>query len=161
MLDLACGPGHVAGYLQQKGLEVRGLDLSERMVELARENFPEVDFEVGDLLRLGEHEEFEAITAFYAVVHLSDRQLERALGEMFKALVPGGRLLLTFHSELLDGRPEYRILSFLQVKEALQKSGFALEVEVQRQPIADEDRTRRGLIWATKRIQDSFAKRAP
>lgn len=150
MLDLACGPGHVAGYLQQKGLEVRGLDLSERMVELARENFPEVDFEVGNLLRLGEREEFAAMTAFYAIVHLSDRQLERALGEMFQALFPGGRLLLTFHSQLLEGWPEYRILPMDQVKIGLQAAGFVLEVEVERMPVAAEDRTRRGLIWAVR-----------
>jgi len=150
VLDLACGPGQVAGYLQQKGLEVRGLDLSERMVELARENFPEVDFEVGNLLRLDEHQEYGAITAFYAVVHLSDRQLKVAVAEMFKALQPGGRLLLTFHSELLQGDPEYRILSLEQVKGALQEAGFHLEVEIQRMPVADEDRTRRSLVWATR-----------
>lgn len=150
MLDLACGPGQVAGYLQQKGLEVRGLDLSERMVELARENFPEVDFEVGNLLRLDEHQELEAITAFYAVVHLSDRQLKVAMGEMFKALQSGGRLLLTFHSQLLQGQPDYLILPLEQVKDALQEAGFDLEVEIQRMPLAEEDRTRRALIWATR-----------
>lgn len=148
VLDVACGPGHIAGYLQQKGLEVRGLDLSERMVELAREQFPEVDFEVGDLLRLGESEQYEAITAFYAVVHLSDRQLERAFGELFTALRPGGRCLLTFHCELLQGQPEYRILPMAEMKAGLLAAGFALEVEIQRMPLADEDRTRRGLIWA-------------
>lgn len=150
VLDVACGPGHIAGYLQQKGLEVRGLDLSERMVELARENFPEVDFQVGDLLRLGEREEFAAMTAFYAVVHFSDSQLERALAEMFKALLPGGRLLLTFHSQLLEGRPPYRILPVEQVKAGLKAAGFVLEVEIERMPLADEDRTRRGLIWAVR-----------
>jgi len=150
VLDLACGPGQVAGYLQQKGLQVRGMDLSERMVELAQEQFPEVDFEVGDLLHLGEHEKFQAITAFYAIVHLSDRQIGRALEEMFKALVPGGRLLLTFHSQLLEGQPEYRILPVEQIKAGLQEIGFTLEVEVQRLPVADEDRTRRGLIWASR-----------
>ena len=150
VLDLACGPGQVAGYLQHKGLDVRGLDLSERMVELARENFPEVDFEVGDLLHLGERESFAALTAFYAVVHLSDQRIERAFQEMFTALRPDGRLLVTFHSQLLEGNPEYRILSMEKVKAALQEAGFGVEIEIERMPVADEDRTRRGLIWARK-----------
>lgn len=150
VLDLACGPGQVAGYLQQKGLEVRGLDLSERMVELAREHFPEVDFEVGDLLNLGEESEFAAITAFYAMVHLKDRQLQRALSEMFRALRPGGRLLLTFHSELLEGQPDYRILSLEKLKELCLQAGFLLEVTVERMPVADEDGTRRGIVWASR-----------
>lgn len=148
VLDVACGPGHIAGYLQQKGLDLRGVDLSERMVEVAREHFPEVDFEVGNLLHLEECAEFAAITAFYAIVHLSDRQIERALAEIYQALRPGGRLLLTFHCELLEGRPEYRILPVEQIKAALEAVGFTLEVEVVRRPLADEDRTRRALIWA-------------
>ncbi|MBN9414895.1 MAG: class I SAM-dependent methyltransferase [Candidatus Eremiobacteraeota bacterium] len=150
VLDLACGPGQVAGYLQRKGLDVRGLDLSERMVELARENFPEVDFEVGDLLHLGESESFDALTAFYAVVHLSDRHIQRAFHEMFAALRTGGRLLVTFHSELLQGNPEYRILPMEKMKAALRQAGFGVEIEIERMPVADEDRTRRGLLWVRK-----------
>ena len=151
MLDLACGPGHVAGYLRQKGLEVRGLDLSARMIELAREQFPEVEFAVGDMLRLPvSSEQCDGITAFYAIVHLSAAHLGRAIMEMYRALRAGGQLLLTFHSQLLDGQPEYRIFPLADVKAALLLAGFAIEVEVERLPVADEDRTRRALIWAFK-----------
>jgi SAM-dependent methyltransferase len=34
--DLGCGPGHVGRYLHDRGVEVRGVDLSPRMVEEAR-----------------------------------------------------------------------------------------------------------------------------
>src|SRR5439155_15857605 len=34
--DVGCGPGHVGRYLAARGVEVFGLDLSPRMVELAR-----------------------------------------------------------------------------------------------------------------------------
>jgi SAM-dependent methyltransferase len=37
LLDIACGPGHFAEFFLQRGYEVAGVDLSEHMLELARE----------------------------------------------------------------------------------------------------------------------------
>lgn len=36
VLDVGCGPGTVAGYLAEFGLDVSGVDLSPRMIEHAR-----------------------------------------------------------------------------------------------------------------------------
>jgi ubiquinone/menaquinone biosynthesis C-methylase UbiE len=38
VLDLCCGTGHLAVYFLEKGYRVVGLDLSEHMLEYAREN---------------------------------------------------------------------------------------------------------------------------
>ncbi|MBS2036296.1 class I SAM-dependent methyltransferase [bacterium] len=152
VLDLACGPGQVAGYLHHKGLKVTGLDLSERMLELAGQQFPEVEFEVGDLLRLPvAAESCAGISAFYAIVHLSSNYMRRAVSEMHRVLQPGGQLLLTFHSLLLNGQPDYRIFPLEEVRQALQDTGFAIELELQRRPVAEEDDTLKALIWAVRR----------
>jgi hypothetical protein len=45
-LDVGCGPGHVGRRLSERGLEVTGVDLSPRMIELARQLNPNVHFEV-------------------------------------------------------------------------------------------------------------------
>lgn len=37
LLDIACGPGHFAEFFLERGYEVVGVDLSEHMLELARE----------------------------------------------------------------------------------------------------------------------------
>lgn len=152
VLDLACGPGQVAGYLQKQGLKVTGLDISERMLELASQHFPEVEFEPGDLLKLPvEAESCAGISAFYAIVHLSSAYMVRALSEMHRVLWPGGQLLLTFHSQLLNGRPDYRIFPLEEVREALLEAGFSIELELQRRPLPEEDDTRKALIWAVRR----------
>ena len=57
---------------------------------------------------------------------------------------------MTFHSELLQGNPEYRILPMEKMKAALRQAGFGVEIEIERMPVADEDRTRRGLLWVRK-----------
>ena len=42
--DLGCGPGHVARYLHGFGANVTGIDLSARMIELARSLNPGIEF---------------------------------------------------------------------------------------------------------------------
>jgi trans-aconitate methyltransferase len=50
--DVGCGPGHVARYLHERGVDVFGLDLWPRMVEIARRLNPDIDFVVGDMQAL-------------------------------------------------------------------------------------------------------------
>src|SRR5688572_14404096 len=51
VVDLGCGPGNLTRRLAQRwpSAAVRGLDSSPEMVEAARRDVPEVEFEVADL----------------------------------------------------------------------------------------------------------------
>jgi trans-aconitate methyltransferase len=46
--DLGCGPGHVARYLKNRGVEVCGVDLSAAMVQCATHRNPGILFHKGD-----------------------------------------------------------------------------------------------------------------
>jgi trans-aconitate methyltransferase len=46
--DMGCGPGHVARYLHERGVQICGIDLSPAMVEQARGLTPGVEFRQGD-----------------------------------------------------------------------------------------------------------------
>ena len=50
--DLGCGPGYVAAYLCLHGVQAFGIDLSPRMIDLARRRYPAIPFQVGDLRAL-------------------------------------------------------------------------------------------------------------
>jgi SAM-dependent methyltransferase len=50
--DRGCGPGHVARYLRERGVEVVGVDLSPVMVDHARKLNPGIEFLVGDMRAL-------------------------------------------------------------------------------------------------------------
>ena len=50
--ELGCGPGHVARYLHDRGVEVSGVDLSPAMLEQARRLHPGIAFRQADLLAL-------------------------------------------------------------------------------------------------------------
>lgn len=97
VLDAGCGPGHWTGYLDQRGIAVRGLDLSPRFVEHARAAFPHITFEVGSLEAIPVvSESLDGILAWYSLIHLEPPQMPSALAEFARVLRPGGALLLGF-----------------------------------------------------------------
>ena len=49
ILDVGCGPGHVARYLAARGATVEGVDLSPQMIDEPRASHPEMTFRVGDM----------------------------------------------------------------------------------------------------------------
>ena len=52
--DMGCGPGHVARYLHERGVDVLGMDLSPGMVAEARRLNPGIAFHEGSMLALDE-----------------------------------------------------------------------------------------------------------
>ena len=96
--DLGCGPGQTAQYLKELGLDVSGLDLSDKLREQARTRHPEIPFRRGNILDLDfESGSIAGAVAFYAIVHFTKHQVETAFREVFRVLEPGGIFLLTFH----------------------------------------------------------------
>ncbi|MFF2662294.1 class I SAM-dependent DNA methyltransferase [Kitasatospora sp. NPDC058032] len=95
--ELGCGPGRITGHLAALGLEVTGLDLSPRMVELARAAHPEIPFQVGSLLDLPYADgELSGIVAWYSIIHTPAGQLPRVFAEFHRVLAPGAPLVLAF-----------------------------------------------------------------
>src|SRR5262249_29429402 len=69
--ELGCGPGHVARYLRERGVEVHGVDLSPEMLEHARRLNPTIELRQGDLRSLDvEAGAWGGIAAFYSLIHL-------------------------------------------------------------------------------------------
>jgi SAM-dependent methyltransferase len=99
LCDLGCGPGQIARFLKDHGAEeVFGADLSDAMVAEARRRNPDVTFRQEDMLGLSLPDgSLGGIAAFYAIVHFTPTQAERAFREMRRVLAPGGYGLVTFH----------------------------------------------------------------
>ena len=97
--ELGCGPGQVARYLKDRGVNMRGIDLSPEMVRVATRLNPDIPFQQGDMLSLTlEDDSLAAIVLFYSIIHIKREDVTRALQEMNRVLTPGGRLFLTFHA---------------------------------------------------------------
>ena len=111
VLDVGCGPGRHAHALGRQGIEVVGVDVSERFVALAAEGAPPgVSFRHGDARALAFDGEFDAaISLCQGALGLggpdaaltADRDV---LGGMARALRPGGRLAATAFSAYFQVR---------------------------------------------------------
>lgn len=97
VLDAGCGPGRITAHLAGGGLTVHGLDLSPRMVAVARRTHPDLRFDVGSLTALPEPDGgLAGALAWYSLIHLDPAGRSTALAELRRVLAPGGLLLVAF-----------------------------------------------------------------
>ncbi|WP_410587371.1 class I SAM-dependent methyltransferase [Amycolatopsis sp. lyj-23] len=89
VLEVAPGPGFFAVELAKRGYRVTGLDISHTMVEIARQNGPDIDFRQGDITHAPfADESFDFLVCQAAFKNF--RQPVSALNEMHRVLRPGG-----------------------------------------------------------------------
>lgn len=94
ILDLGCGTGRLSAQIAATGANVVGVDRSPEMISQAREQFPELHFEIADARHLHFERQFDAVFS-NAVLHwITEPKL--AVGGVAKALVPGGRFVAEF-----------------------------------------------------------------
>jgi len=90
LLDIACGPGYLAGAAAARGADAMGIDFAPSMVIEAKKNFPSAVFREGDAEALPfESERFDAAVCGFGIGHLPDP--DKALREVFRVLRIGGR----------------------------------------------------------------------
>ncbi|MET8866113.1 methyltransferase domain-containing protein [Nonomuraea sp. NPDC004580] len=93
VVDVGCGAGLAVAELTGRSVTAVGVDVSEEMIDAARQRRPEGDFRIGDAchLPLGDHEVagYRADKVFH---ELADPA--RALAEALRVLAPGGRIVL-------------------------------------------------------------------
>ncbi len=101
ILDLCCGAGHIAAWLGACGFDVTGLDVSEPMIELARENAPGAEFVLGDATAFSFPEPFDAVVCvFDSVNHLRSADEVRAVFKnVSRALRPGGLFVFDINTD--------------------------------------------------------------
>lgn len=94
ILDLGCGTGVLTEQLSKYAGYVLGVDGSEDMVAKAKENYPEINFEVNDALKLPYSNEWDVVFS-NAVFHwISNHDL--LLKNIYNSLKPSGKLICEF-----------------------------------------------------------------
>ena len=91
-LDLAAGTGDIAFAIASRGAKTIGLDITHRMLLLARSKSAAVTFITGDMTHLPlRPASFDLVTTGYGLRNVPD--LGTAIDEIARVLRPGGRLL--------------------------------------------------------------------
>jgi SAM-dependent methyltransferase len=105
VLDAGCGTGlPTARQLARAGHKVTGVDISEEMLRLARQDVPEAEFHHRDIadMDLGD---FTAVVAFFSLLMLPRAEIPSVLTKIHHMLEPGGYFLLSMVEADLDDTP--------------------------------------------------------
>lgn len=92
VLDLGCGSGRDTNELSKKGHQVVGLDASEKLIDYAKNKFPQITFQVGNLLNIPlPDNSFDGIWCHAVILHLETiDDVNKSLKEMHRVLKSGG-----------------------------------------------------------------------
>ncbi len=97
ILDAGCGNGAYSRYLSEK-FNVIGVDISEKQIELAKQNVPNAKFICKDMTKLTFSDEvFDGILSYYAIIHVPREEHYDLMSDFYRMLKFSGVVLLTFH----------------------------------------------------------------
>lgn len=157
--ELGCGPGRVTAHLRDLGLEVFGLDVSPAMIDLARETYPDLRFDVGSMDALDMPDaSLNGIVCWYSIIHVPPADVSSYFAEFHRVLAPASHLLVAFFESA--GEPvsafDHQVAEAYRwqvdgIAEMASHSGFLEVGRMSREP-RSEERFRRGhlLLRASK-----------
>ncbi len=99
LLELGCGPGNITQYLlkQKPELKIFGTDISPNMIELARRNNPQAEFEVMDCRDIEKvNKRFDGIVIGFCLPYLSDSDAKKLIQNCHSLLKENGALYISF-----------------------------------------------------------------
>jgi len=145
LCDLGCGPGHITRYVFDKGLNIFGVDISEKCIEIARRENPKMRFMTMDMARLDlANESIDGIISFYSIIH-TPKQFQPLLFQEFnRVLKMGGRITVVVKKGNTEGyinEPEgYKTSLYFanfnedEIRNYLKSNGFKIDFLKTRHP---------------------------
>lgn len=96
ILDLGCGAGYDSKILSKLGANVSGIDISEKLIQIAKDSVPECRFFVGDITKkFSELGKFDGVLCLATIVHVDITKMKSTLENIAEVLKKGGLLLLS------------------------------------------------------------------
>ena len=153
VLDLGCGTGRLVHHLRNLGAEVVGVDVSEKMLEILKKRYMDVEVVCADVCHLPfEEDNFDVVIGSFLIVHIKD--LVECFDEVYRVLKPSGHFYVTNINQRrapklkLTGGGEIIIESYYHRPEdvlaSLEKSFFK---------IVKENFVRDGKVWVNQIVK--------
>lgn len=100
-MDLACGTGVLCRILYDSGMETAGMDFSSGMIGIARENNPDIPFEMADMITFRPEQRFDLVTCTGdAINHIPDlADVAKIFDNVYAYTAPGGYFVFDILNE--------------------------------------------------------------
>jgi SAM-dependent methyltransferase len=108
-VDIGCGSGRDAAWLNANGYPTRGFDASEGLLAEARHRYPQIQFSKAILPNLDGIAEgsFTNVLCETVIMHLEPAAITPAIERLLAILIPGGILYLSWRVEPIERRDEH------------------------------------------------------
>jgi SAM-dependent methyltransferase len=107
ILDVGCGGGIKTKYINDKGYQVKGIDFSEKMVDIAKRDNPNVDFELLDMYDVDTlKDKFDGIFVQASLLHIPKNRVVEVLTKMKSVLNSNGLIYIAVKGMRDDGIQE-------------------------------------------------------
>ncbi|HNQ12818.1 MAG TPA: class I SAM-dependent methyltransferase [Bacteroidia bacterium] len=91
-LEIGCGTGLFTGKVQQAtGAEITAIDISQDLLDQAKEKYRDVNFKIDDAMSLSFEDQSFSVVYGSSVLHHLD--MMKAMQEIYRVLKPGGRIV--------------------------------------------------------------------
>ncbi len=119
MLNLGCGGGH-NDYHLKNFCSITSVDLSESMLDLARDLNPEVEYLHGDMRSIDLGRQFDSVVIYDAIASMVCKDdLQAAFKTAFRHLKPGG-VFITYAEASKDHSWDKRVISSCHEKDGIE-----------------------------------------
>jgi len=101
ILDLGCGAGRTTVRLYENGFKVKGIDLSEKLINSAILRFPHIDFKLGDFSSLAiENESYDHVLISHNGIDYAYpiEKRNKTIMECFRVLRKNGTFIFSSHN---------------------------------------------------------------
>lgn len=158
ILDIGCGSGYLSKYLVERNFQVRGIDASEKMIEIAKsQKMAHADFITSDFFDFVSPKKFDGVIAWDSFFHFPKSKQEDIYYKVESLLNMNGYLLFTHgdaddeHIDKMMGESfYYSCLPKEKVSNILTNIGFKIEYTYK--DFIEKD-THRALVVLAKKSQ--------
>ncbi len=107
ILDFGCGTGIYAKILIKKGAKVKGFDISNEMLNIARKENPKLDLRLGSGYKIPFKEKFDIVLASLVVHYLKD--WNKMFKEVLRVLKNGGYFIFSTGNPVAEARKKIKV----------------------------------------------------
>ena len=149
ILDLGCGPGNnIRTILEQDDTCLfHGIDLSTKFIQIARQRFPQFNFQLQNICNLDLQRQYDVVLASFCIVHLTDNETRTFIQNLPKIIRNTGFLYLSYMNGESSG---FETTSFSKdeiffnyyrdefILDQLEQAGFSV-LEIGKEEYAESD----------------------